>query len=255
MGADVINMSISTEATLAKEANLEYAAIAMSTDYDCWKEDEKPVSWEGILKIFNENSEKIKKLLLKMIENLSEEKIIEEQKEFLKSKIRTIPNFPKQGIIFRDITTLIKDAEGFQKILEILEKKYSEKNIDLIAGVESRGFILASALASRLRKGIVLIRKPGKLPGEKIREEYDLEYGRDSLEIHKDSISPGQKILLIDDLIATGGTVNAAANLIQNLGGEIVEVAFVIELADLKGREKLEQKGHKVFSILSYEGE
>lgn len=246
-GADVINMSTAPEAILAKEAGLEYAAIAMSTDYDCWKIDETAVSWEAIMEIFHLNAEKMKKLLIKTIEKLSSD-----EEDFIKSKIRTVPNFPKQGIMFRDITTLLKDAEGLQRTLAIFEKRYKDKEIDLIAGIESRGFILASALALRLNKGLILIRKPGKLPAEKVSEEYALEYGSDTVEMHKDSIKPGDKILLVDDLIATAGTANAAANLIEKVGGKLVECAFVIELPELKGREKLNRP---IFSIVKFEGE
>jgi len=233
-GADVINMSIAPEATLANEAGLQYSAIAMSTDYDCWKENEAPVTWDAILEIFKNNAEKMKNLLVKVIEKLAND-----DEEFIKSKIRTIPDFPKPGIMFRDITTLLKDAEGFQRTIKVLEDRYKNEKIDLIAGIESRGFVLASALASKMNKGIILVRKPGKLPGEKVREEYALEYGTDAIEIHKDAVQPGQNILLVDDLIATGGTMAAAGNLIEKLGGKVVECAFVVELPELGGRKKL----------------
>jgi 5'-methylthioadenosine phosphorylase len=246
-GADVINMSIAPEAVLAREAGIEYSAIAMSTDYDCWKEDEKPVSWDEILRIFKENSEKMKRLLLRVIEKISRN-----DEDFIKKKITSIPDWPKPGIIFRDITTLLKDAEGFQKVLNLLEERYKNKDIDVIAGIESRGFILASALASRLGKGLTIIRKPGKLPRETVREEYELEYGTDAVEIHKEDISSGQKVLLVDDLIATGGTVSAACSLIERLGGKVVECVFAIELEELGGREKLEENGYSVFSIVKF---
>ena len=251
-GADVINMSVAPEAILAREAGLEYCAIAMSTDYDCWKTDEKPVSWEDILKIFSENAEKMKTLLVKIIEKISQNRVLEKDKALVKSKIRTIPDFPKPGIMFRDITTLVKDPEGFQKTIKILEDRYKEKDIDLIAGIESRGFILASVLASRLNKGLVLVRKPGKLPAEKVREEYVVEYGKDAVEIHKDAVKQGDRVLIVDDLIATAGTMSGTCNLIKKLGGDIVECAFVIELEDLRGRKKLEEKGYKVFSIVNF---
>ena len=246
-GADVINMSIAPEAILAKEAEVPYSAIAMSTDYDCWKTDEEPVSWEKILSIFKENSSKVKTLLVKVIE-----KIQSDDEEIIKSKIRTIPNFPKPGIMFRDITTLIKDADAFSRVMKLFEERYRNKEIDLIAGIESRGFVLASALASRLGKGIVLIRKPGKLPGEKIRQEYNLEYGTDAVEIHTDAISWGQKVLIVDDLLATGGTALAAASLVEKIGGKVVECAFVVELPELGGRQKLKWPA---YSIVSFEGE
>jgi len=254
-GADVINMSIAPEAILAKEMGIEYAVIAMSTDYDCWKRDEKPVSWEDVLRIFEDNAEKMKLLLLKIISKLSSEYRAEKEAEFIKSKIRTIPNWPKQGIMFRDITTLLKDKEGFMKVIKIFEERYRGKDIDLIAGIESRGFLVASALASRLEKGMVLIRKAGKLPAETIKEEYSLEYGKDSIEIHKDAINLGNKVLLVDDLLATGGTMKGASDLIRKSGGDVVECAFIIELFDLGGRKKLEDAGNKVYSVVGFEGE
>ncbi len=247
-GADVINMSVAPEAILAKEAEVEYAAIAMSTDYDCWKTDEPAVSWEEITQIFNKNAEKMKKLLLKVIEMISFE-----DEEFIKGKIRTVPNWPKPGVMFRDITTLLKDNEGFKRVIDILEKRYKDRDIKVIAGIESRGFIVGSVLAHKLGLGFIPIRKKGKLPYEVEREEYELEYGRDSIEVHKDAIIPGQKVLLIDDLIATGGTAKAAASLIEKLGGIVEEIAFVIELPDLKGREKLSK--WEVYSVVKFEGE
>lgn len=250
-GADVINMSIAPEAILANEAEVPYGVIAMSTDYDCWKEDEEPASWEVIRMVMRENVERVKQVLLKVIASFSREQEIVK----LKDKIRTIPNFPKQGIMFRDITTLLKDKDGVQKLIELLYDRYKDFQIDAIAGIESRGFAIAGMLAGRLGTGLVLIRKPGKLPAETISESYNLEYGTDKIEIHKDAISPKQKILLIDDLIATGGTALASCKLINQLQGEIVECCFPIELPELKGREKLEQEGNKVFSLIKFEGE
>jgi 5'-methylthioadenosine phosphorylase len=248
-GADVINMSIAPEAILANEAEVEYGVVAMSTDYDCWKEGEENVSWEMIKQTMNNNVENVKKVLLKVIESFS----IEEKIKRLKEKIRTIPNFPKQGIMFRDITTLLKDKEGFRELIDMIYEKYKDMQIDAIAGIESRGFALAGMLAGKLGTGLVLIRKPGKLPAETISECYNLEYGVDSVEIHKDAISPGQKILLIDDLIATGGTAEASCKLIEKLQGQVVECCFAIELPELKGREKLSK--YPVFSVIKFEGE
>jgi adenine phosphoribosyltransferase len=173
----------------------------------------------------------------------------------VKSKIRTIPHWPKKGVMFRDITTLLKDREGFNRMVDLLAERYKEKGIDIIAGIESRGFIVGSVLAHRLGIGFIPIRKPGKLPAETVSEEYELEYGKDKIEIHEDAIQKGSKVLLVDDLIATAGTSVAAANLIQRLGGEIVECSFVVELPDLKGRERLEKKGLKVFSLVQFEGD
>lgn len=250
--ADIIGMTALPEASLAREAGIEYATIAMSTDYDCWREGEEPVTFEMIKKRMEENSEKVKKLFISLIKKLGEGEMEKEDKEIIKSRIRTIPHFPKQGIMFRDITTLLKDAEGFSRAINLFEKRYKNKEIDLIAGIESRGFVIASALASRLGKGLVLVRKPGKLPGEKVKEEYDLEYGKDAVEIHKDAISQGQKVLVIDDLLATSGTMQGTCNLLKKLGGNIVECSFVVELEDLGGRKKLEDKGYNVFSIVKF---
>ncbi len=175
--------------------------------------------------------------------------------ELIKSKIRTIPNFPKKGIMFRDITTLLKDKEGFNETINLLVERYKNMDIDAVAGIESRGFITGAVLANRLGLGFITIRKPGKLPGKTVSEEYKLEYGTDKIEVHKDAIKKGDKVLLVDDLVATSGTCVAAANLIKKLGGDIVECSFVIELPDLKGREKLEKKGLKVFSLVEFEGE
>ncbi|VVB82831.1 S-methyl-5'-thioadenosine phosphorylase [uncultured archaeon] len=248
-GADIINMSTAPEATLANEAEVPYAAIAMATDYDCWKQDEDSVTGDIVVEVMKKNTERVKKVLLGVIESFSRE----EEVRKLKETIRTIPDFPKQGIMFRDITTLLKDREAVQKLIEIFYERYKDMEIDAIAGIESRGFALAGMLAGRLGTGLILIRKPGKLPAETISEAYNLEYGVDSVEIHKDAISPGQKILLIDDLIATGGTAEASCKLIEKLQGKIVECAFAIELPDLKGKEKLAR--YPIFSVMKFEGE
>jgi 5'-methylthioadenosine phosphorylase len=248
-GADIINMSIAPEAILANEAEVEYAAVAMSTDYDCWKEGEESVSWDMIKQIMKDNSERMKKILIKLVESFSREQEILK----LKENIRTIPDFPKPGIMFRDITTLLKDKESFKKLIEILYERYKDYGIDIVAGIESRGFIIAGILAEKLNSGLVLIRKPGKLPAETLSESYELEYGTDRIEIHKDAITKGQKVLLIDDLIATGGTALASCKLIEKLEGKVVECCFTIELPDLKGREKLSR--YPVFSLIKFEGE
>ncbi len=175
--------------------------------------------------------------------------------ELVKSKIRAFPNWPKQGIIFRDITSLLKDKEGYNHMIDLLVERYKDKEIDVVAGIESRGFITGAVLAHRLGLGFVPIRKPGKLPGETASEEYELEYGKDKIEVHKDAIPEGSRVLLVDDLVATAGTCGAAANLIKKLGGKIVECSFIVELPALKGREKLEKKGLSVFSLVQFEGE
>jgi adenine phosphoribosyltransferase len=157
--------------------------------------------------------------------------------------------------MFRDITTLLKDAEGFHACIYDFKERCKHYDIDVIVGIEARGFILGGALAYALGKGFVPIRKPGKLPGERISFEYELEYGKDKIEIHKDAIIPGMKVLLIDDLIATGGTAAAAAKLIEQLGGKVVECAFIVDLPDVGGRKKLEAAGHKVYCQVEFEGE
>lgn len=175
--------------------------------------------------------------------------------ETIKSKIRTVPHWPKQGIMFRDITTLLKDSHGFNHMIGLLVERYKDMKIDIVAGIESRGFITGAVLAHRLNVGFVPIRKPGKLPAETVSEEYELEYGKDKIEMHTDAINKGDKVLLVDDLVATAGTCVAAANLIQKLGGEIIECTFIVELPDLGGREKLEKKGLRVFSLVQFEGD
>jgi adenine phosphoribosyltransferase len=168
----------------------------------------------------------------------------------LKSRIRDVPDFPKAGILFRDITPLLADGQAFCQAIDCLGDRYINKNIAAVVGIEARGFIMGSALAYKLRAGNVLIRKQGKLPYKTRQTTYALEYGTDTLEIHQDAIQPGQRVLIADDLLATGGTVSAAVDLVKQLGGEIVELAFLIELTALKGREKL--KGYPVFSLLQY---
>lgn len=168
----------------------------------------------------------------------------------LKSKIRVIEGFPTAGISFKDITTLLKDADGLKECINQMADKFKDLEIDLIVGPESRGFIFATPLAYLLGTGFVPVRKPGKLPADTIKHEYELEYGKDSLEIHKDSIKPGQKVLIIDDLLATGGTMITAAKLVEQLGGEVVGLGFLIELADLNGREKLSK--YRVESLVKY---
>ena len=170
--------------------------------------------------------------------------------EYLKEKIRSVPDFPKKGILFRDITTLIGDKAAFGELIETLAKRYDNRKIDVIASVEARGFILGGALAYRLGAGIVPIRKEGKLPWKTHAASYDLEYGKDTLEIHCDALQKGDNVLIVDDLLATGGTCSATVTLVEQLGGKIIELVFMIELTDLKGREKL--SGYPVFSLIKY---
>ena len=170
--------------------------------------------------------------------------------EELRSIIRDIPDFPKKGIIFKDITTLLQDAKSYQRMVDLIANRYVGQRIDKIVVVEARGFIIGSALAYKLCTGVVLVRKPGKLPSEKFSKSYDLEYGTDTLEIHRDAIKPGERILIADDLLATGGTVAAVVEMVNDIGGEIVECCFMAELDFLKGREKL--PAGKVYSLMSF---
>lgn len=170
----------------------------------------------------------------------------------LEEYVRSIPDFPEEGIIFRDVTSILQDADGLALAIDSIQEKLKDLDVDVIAGTESRGFIFGMPVAYNLHKPFVLIRKKGKLPCETISEEYDLEYGSAVIEMHRDAIKPGQKVVLIDDLIATGGTIEAAARLVERLGGEVVKIVFVMELAGLKGREKL--KKYDVESVICYEG-
>ncbi|MBI4686781.1 MAG: adenine phosphoribosyltransferase [Nitrospirae bacterium] len=175
----------------------------------------------------------------------------------IKSKIRTIPDYPKKGIMFRDITTLMKDPVGFRLVIDNLTQRYLKGDIkfDTIVGIEARGFILGGALAYTLGKGFIPVRKKGKLPAKVVSHEYELEYGTDRIEMHEDSIEKGTKVLLIDDLLATGGTALAAATLIEKLGGTVAEMAFVVNLPDVGGEKKLTGKGYNVFYLTEFEGD
>ena len=172
----------------------------------------------------------------------------------LKKYIRSIPDYPKKGILFRDITTLIKNKDAFKNCIDQLSKILSQVNYDKIAAIESRGFIFASPLSYNLSKPYILLRKKDKLPAEKYSVDFELEYGKSTLEIHKDSISPKEKVIIVDDLVATGGTAEAAAKLIKRSGGEIAGFVFVINLFDLGGKKFLKEKGYKSFSLLDFPG-
>lgn len=175
----------------------------------------------------------------------------------IKSKIRSVPDYPKKGIMFRDITTLIGDPVGFRLVIDNLSQRYITGDIDfdIIVGIEARGFIIGGALSYTLGKGFVPIRKPGKLPGEVVSQEYALEYGTDKVEIHKDALKKGARVLLVDDLLATGGTALAAAALIEKLGATVAEMAFIVNLPDVGGEKKIKDKGYSVFSLTEFEGE
>ena len=170
----------------------------------------------------------------------------------LEEYVRSIPDFPEPGIIFRDITTVLQDPDGLHLAIQSMQDKLKDTEFDVVVGTESRGFIFGVPIAYNLHKAFVPVRKKGKLPCETVSMEYDLEYGSAVIEMHKDSIKPGQKVVLVDDLVATGGTIEAAIKLVEELGGEVVKVVFLMELAGLKGRERL--KGYEVESVLCYDG-
>lgn len=166
--------------------------------------------------------------------------------------VRSIPDFPEPGIIFRDVTSILQDADGLHLAIDLMQEKLKDVDFDVVVGPESRGFIFGVPIAYNLHKPFVPIRKKGKLPRETVSVSYDLEYGSAEIEMHKDSIKPGQKVVIVDDLIATGGTIEAAIKLVEQLGGEVVKVVFLMELAGLKGRERL--KGYDVASVICYDG-
>ena len=168
----------------------------------------------------------------------------------LAKMIRDVPDFPKEGIVFKDITTLIKDPEAFKRAVDLLTEHYSGQQIDLVVAVEARGYIFGAPVAYKLGAGFVPVRKVGKLPAETVRAEYELEYGTDAVEMHRDAIEPGQRVLIIDDLIATGGSAAATAHLVETVGGEVVSIAFLIELTFLEGVDKL--KEYDVFTMIEY---
>ncbi len=169
----------------------------------------------------------------------------------LRAKIRDIKNFPTEGILFKDITTLLKEGPAFRYVVDLLAERYQPDRVEIVVGIESRGFIFAGALAHQLRAGFVPVRKLGKLPGKTIEVEYELEYGRDALAMHEDAIQPGQRVLAVDDLLATGGTMAAALRLVEQVGGDVTGVAFLIELAFLHGRDKL--KNYPLHSLIVYD--
>lgn len=169
----------------------------------------------------------------------------------LKALIRDVPDFPKKGIIFKDITPLLKDAAAFRQAVKQIVEEYKGRKVDAVLGIEARGFIIGAAAAQELGVGFLPVRKPGKLPYETLSASYELEYGSDSLEIHKDALSKDDRILIVDDLLATGGTMAACCKLVESLGGEVVGIAFLIELGFLNGRDKL--TGHEIFSLIDYE--
>lgn len=175
----------------------------------------------------------------------------------IKSMIRSIPDYPKKGIMFRDITTLLKDPSGFRLVVDCLTQRYLKEHteFDIVAGIESRGFIIGGALAYSLAKGFIPVRKKGKLPAEVISHEYELEYGTDTVEVHKDAINNGDRVLIVDDLCATGGTAMAAIALVEKLGGVVSEISFIIDLPDLQGSKKIKELGYSIHTLVEFEGE
>lgn len=173
----------------------------------------------------------------------------------IKSLVRTIPDYPKPGIMFRDVTTLLGDAKGMTACIQRLAKPFADQGIEAVAGIEARGFILGGAIADRLKCGFIPIRKKGKLPGKAIGQDYELEYGVDVIEVHEDAVKKGERVLLVDDLIATGGTAEAGVKLLRKLGADIVGAAFVIDLPDLKGRERIEAMGVPCLTLIEFEGD
>jgi adenine phosphoribosyltransferase len=171
----------------------------------------------------------------------------------LKKTIRSIPDWPIKGVIFRDLTTLMQNPDAFRESIDLLYERYKDTNLDKVVGIDARGFVFGAVLAYKLGIGFIPVRKKGKLPSKTIQETYTLEYGEDTLEIHEDAIEKGEKVVIVDDLIATGGTVGATVKLVNKLGADIVECAFVVELPELKGREQIQ--GCKVFSVTEFEGE
>ena len=173
--------------------------------------------------------------------------------DLLRESIRTVPDFPKPGIMFRDITTLLKDPAAFRRCVDLFRDRYADMQVEKVVSVESRGFIFGAPLAYTLGAGFVPVRKPGKLPAATTRQEYTLEYGTDAVEIHNDAIATGDRVLVLDDLLATGGTIQATSRLVQRLGGQVIGLAFLIELSFLKGRDRL--RDYEIFSIIQYDSE
>jgi adenine phosphoribosyltransferase len=225
-------------------------------------------AWEDILEIFNQNVDNVKQILIGTIEQLSNQKSgnpvpdanpstensnYQKTCERIKRKVRSIPDWPIKGVIFRDITTLLQDPTTFKEICDLFYNRYVNEKVDKIVGIDARGFIFGAVLAYKLGIGFIPVRKKGKLPYKTVGESYTLEYGEETVEINEDAIQQGERIVIVDDLMATGGTISAAVNLVEKLGGDIMECAFVIELPDLKGRQKIANQS--LYSILEFEGE
>ncbi len=187
------------------------------------------------------------------MENLKETDLnVHKEIEELKALIRDIPDFPEPGIVFKDITPLLHKPWALQKVVDFIGNRYIGAGVDIVAGIESRGFILASALAYKIGAGLAIIRKPGKLPYKTISATYTLEYGKDSIEVHEDAIQEGMKVVIVDDVLATGGTMGAAVDLVERLGGNIINIDFLLELTFLNGRKRIEEMGYPVFSLIKF---
>ncbi len=260
-GADVINMSIAPEVILANELGIPYAAVAMSTDYDCWKDDGDTVKWEEVLKVFGSNAAKVTRLLMDAVVRIQQHvegpviagyglgkgDAVPALTFPYEQLIRNVPDFPKKGVQFKDITTLIKDPHALSAAIKTMARTYKEQAVDLVVGIESRGFIFGTGIALELGAGFIPARKPGKLPAQTVRREYSLEYGTDAIEIHQDAIEHGNKVLIVDDLIATGGTAKATAELVEHLGAEVVGIAVLVDLRNLHS-----DLGYPVSSLIEY---
>ncbi len=259
-GADVINMSIAPEAILANELGIPYAAIAMSTDYDCWKVDEEAVTWDEIIKVFGSNAVKVTHLLTEAVGKIRQYaegpapasyEVVKDEAVVIsfpyEKLIRNVPDFPKKGVQFKDITTLIKDPHALRAAVKSMARAYKDQQVDLVVGIESRGFIFGAGIALELNAGFIPARKPGKLPAQTVKMEYSLEYGTDAIEIHQDAVEPGMKVLIVDDLIATGGTARATAELVERLGAEVLGICVLVDLITLHG-----DIGYPVTSVVEY---
>jgi 5'-methylthioadenosine phosphorylase len=294
-GAHVIGMTNMPEAKLAREAEMCFATVAMVTDFDCWHPDHDAVTAAQVAETFGKNADRARELVRKVIPLLSkhpakcpkgcdraldsalltapnardevrarvlasaglrvEVAVPKHDVHGLAPMIRTVPDFPKKGIQFRDITTLLEDAKGFKRAVRAFAERYRGQHIDKIMGIDARGFILGGALAYELGCGFAPVRKKGKLPGATLRMEYALEYGTDAVEIRAEGLSAGERVVVVDDLIATGGTAEAAIKLARMKEAHVVESCFVIELPDLKGRQRLNGLACPVHSLVTFEGD
>jgi 5'-methylthioadenosine phosphorylase len=287
-GCDVIGMTAMPEAKLAREAELCYATLAMVTDFDCWHPEHDHVTVGQVVETLARNAGNARKLVAQAVTKVKagpcpqgcdhaldaaiitapESRVAEAiaklrhiggrvlhmPRKTMKELIRTIPDFPKKGIQFRDVTTLLKDPAGLREAVDALAARYRNRGITKVIGIEARGFILGAPLAYALGAGFVPVRKKGKLPGEAIGQSYALEYGSDSVEMHLDALSVDERVVVVDDLIATGGTAEAAVNLVRRAGAKVEEACFLVELPELNGRERLTKTGVPVHALISFEG-